>query len=165
MGLHFAESTKFEHADGRLVVGAAAALDLDEDTSIAAKNLGKDTHAAATCNLSEDTNAAAAKEKAKRRDVMSKSQENKNEKTKEKARRRDVLSKSQENKNEKTSEGDDEVSRLVEERRNTAKGEKHKLKELCKRIKKCIRKEKEQNDKRRYNRFWKNLEASRVNHA
>ena len=54
-GIAFAESTKFEHADGRLVVGAAAALDLDEDTSIAAKNLGKDTHTAATCNLSEDT--------------------------------------------------------------------------------------------------------------
>ena len=64
---------------------------------------------AATCALNEDTNAAAAKEKAKRRDVMSKSQENKNE---------------------KTSVGDDEMRRLVEEWRNAAKGEKHKLKEL-----------------------------------
>ena len=38
--------------------------------------------------------------------------------------------------NEKTSEGDDEIRRLVEERRNTAKGDEHKLKELSKRIKK-----------------------------
>ena len=49
------------------------------------------------------------------------------------------MSRSQENKNEKTREGDDEIRRLVEERRNTAKGDKHQLKELSKRIKKCIR--------------------------
>ena len=102
----------FEHADGRIVVGAAAALDLDEDAS---------TTAASTCALIDDTNAAAAIEKTKRRDVMSKSQEIKNE---------------------KTSEGNDEIRRLVEERRNTAKGEKHKLKGLSKRIKKCIRERK-----------------------
>ena len=41
------------------------------------------TTAAATCALNEDTNAAAAIEKTKRRNVMSKSQENKNEKTSE----------------------------------------------------------------------------------
>ena len=102
IGNAVAESTEYEHADGRLVVGAAAPLDLDEDAS---------TTAAATCALSEDTNAAAAREKAKRGDVMSKSQENKNE---------------------KTSEGDDEIRRLVEER---PKEEKHKLKELSERIK------------------------------
>ena len=42
-------------------------------------------------------------------------------------------------KNEKTNEGDDEIRRLVEERRNTVKGDKHHLKELSKKIKKCIR--------------------------
>ena len=82
--------------------------------------------------MSEDTDAAVAKEKAKRKDVMSKSLENKNE---------------------KTSEGDDEIRRLVEERRNTPKGERHKLKELSKRIKNASGKEKEPNNKKRYNRF------------
>ena len=67
--------------------------------------------------MREDTNAAAAIEKEKRRDVVSKWPENKNE---------------------KTSEEDDEIRRLVEERRNTAKGEKHKLKEF----KTCIRERK-----------------------
>ena len=71
IGNAFAESIEFNHADGGTVVGAAAALDLDEDASTTA----------ATCAFDEDTNAAAAVEKAKRRDVMSKSQENKNEKT------------------------------------------------------------------------------------
>ena len=85
-GTAFGGTTESEQADGRLVEEAAAALDLDEDAS---------TKAAATCALSEDTNAAAEIEKAKRRDVMSKSQENKNE---------------------KTSEGDDEIRRLVEEK-------------------------------------------------
>ena len=111
-------------------MGAAAALDMYEDTS---------TTTAATCTLSEDTNAAAAIEKAQRRDVMSKSQENKNE---------------------KINEGDNEFRRLVEERRNTAKGEKHKVKELGKRVKKKHQgKKKEQNDKNRYNRFSKNVEV------
>ena len=91
---------------------AAAALDLDEDAS---------TTAAATYTLSEDTIAAAAKEKAKNRDAMLESQENKNE---------------------KTSERDDEIRSLVEERRNIAKGEKHKLQELSKGINKCIRERK-----------------------
>ena len=49
---------------------------------------------------------------------------------------------SQENKNEKTSERVDEIRSLVEERRNTAIVETHKLKELNKRIKKCIRERK-----------------------
>ena len=75
----------------------------------------------ATCNPSEDT--AAAKKKAKR---------------------------SQENNNEKTREGDDEIRGLVEERRNTAQCDKHQLKDLSKRIKKCIR------DRRRTNRKEKN---------
>ena len=127
-------------------MGAAAALGLDEDASItAARNLGNDTHATATCNWSEDTDAAAAKEKSKRRDVMSKSQENKNE---------------------KNSDGHDEIRRLVEEMRNTAKREKHQLKELSTRITKCIRERKRtKNDKKRYNRFKKNLETSKVLHA
>ena len=67
IGNSFAESTEFEHADGRTVVGAAAALDLDDDAS---------TTAVATCALREETNTTA-------REVMSKSQENKNEKISE----------------------------------------------------------------------------------
>ena len=133
IGNALAESTEFEYADGRIVVGAAAALDLDEDAR---------TTAAATCALNEDTNAAAATERPNRRDSVSDSQENKKE---------------------KTSGRDDEIRSLVEERRNTAKGEKHKVKELSKRIKKMHqRKEKERNFKKRYNRFSKNSKASRV---
>ena len=110
-----AAATEFEHVDGRFVVGATAArnrgegtnaeaaLNLDEGASTtAAPNLGEDTHAAVTCNPSEDTNAAAAEENAKGTEVMSRSQENKIEKTRE---------------------GDDEIRGLFEERRNTAKGE------------------------------------------
>ena len=85
IGNAFAETTEFEHADGRTVVGAAAALDLDDDAS---------TKAAATCALSEETNAAATNVKAKRRDAMLKSQGHKNE---------------------KTGEGDEEIRRLVED--------------------------------------------------
>ena len=77
----------------------------------------KDTPAAVTCNPSEDTNAAAAKRKSKEKRNYARSQEKKSEKTRER---------------------DDEIRRLVEERRNTAKRDKHRLKELSKRIKKCI---------------------------
>ena len=59
MGTALAESTEFNHADGRTVVGAAAALDLDDEASITA---------AVICALSDETNAAATKVKAKRRD-------------------------------------------------------------------------------------------------
>ena len=97
IGRAFAESIEFEYADGRHVVGAAAALDLGEDAS---------TTVTATCALNEDTNAAAA--------------------AFERPKRRDAMSESQENKNEKTSEREFEIRSLVEERRNTAKGEKHK---------------------------------------
>ena len=63
-----AAATDSEHEEVRLVVEAAAALDLNEDAS---------TTGAAPCTLSEDTNAAAGIEKTKTRDVMSKSQEKK----------------------------------------------------------------------------------------
>ena len=97
---------------------ATAALKLDESGSTtAAQNLGKDTHASVTCNPSENTNAAAAKEKQK-----------------EKRSYVEVA-----RKNEKTKKRDGEIRRLVERKRNTAKGDKHQLKELNKRIKKCIR--------------------------
>ena len=56
--------------------------------------------------------------------------------TKDEEKRKEVMSESQENKNGKISERDDEIRRLVEERRNIAKGEKHKLKYLSERIKK-----------------------------
>ena len=49
------------------------------------------------------------------------------------------MPRSQENQNEKAREGYEKIGRLVEEMRNTAKGDKHQLKELSKRIKKCIK--------------------------
>ena len=49
--------------------------------------------------------------------------------------------------------------------RNTAKDEKHKLKELSKRIKNASEKEEERHVKKRYNRFLKNSEASKVHQA
>ena len=49
-----------------------------------------------------------------------------------------MLCRSRKRKNEKTNEGDDEIRSLVEERRNTAKGEKHKLKELSNKIRKML---------------------------
>ena len=65
--------TEFERTARGIVAGAAAALDLNEDANTTT----------ATCALNEDTNAAAAIEKGKRRDVMSKSEENQNETTSE----------------------------------------------------------------------------------
>ena len=97
--------TEFEHVDGKLVEKDTATHHLNNGTSAAA----------ATFILCEDTNAAAFKEKAKKREVMSRSQEKKDE---------------------ETIERDGEIRKLDEERRNTAKGEKHQLRELSKRIKK-----------------------------
>ena len=101
---------------------AAAALNLDECVSTtAAQNLGEDRNAAVACNLIEDTNPQQPKKK----------------------QRTEVTSRSQGNKNKWNNEGDDEIRRLMEERRNTAKGDKPQLKELSKRIKKCIRERQE----------------------
>ena len=68
----------------------------------AAHHLNEDANATAACNPGEDANAAATKEKAKNTGDMPRSQNNKND---------------------KISEGDDEIRRLIEERRNTAKGD------------------------------------------
>ena len=194
-GKRIRRATEFEHAGGRFVVGAAVAdyLDADmnaavtefddmvirEDTmthhsneianasdvetvqaenrlvavETATRNRGENTNAtAAKCDLSEDSNAAAAKEFARRREFMSKSQEN----------------------NEKTSEGDDEIRRLVEERRNTAKGEKHKLKDFEQEDQKMYQGKKknkttrndttdsgiiERHQKNIMNKFWKDMNA------
>ena len=51
---------------------------------------------------------------------------------------RDTL-RPQDNESEKAERGDDEIKRLSEERRGIAKGDKQQLKEVSKRIKKCIR--------------------------
>ena len=78
------------------------------------------------------------------------------------------MSRSQENKNEKTNEGDEAIRRHIEERRNIVKGDKHQLKDLSKKIKKCIRDRKKKtknNDKKRYSGFWRDSEASKVDHA
>ena len=55
----------------------------------------------------------------------------------------------------KRPEGDDEIRRLIEEMRNTVKGDKHQLKELSKKIKSASETEKEQNHngKKRYSGF------------
>ena len=149
-----AAATEFERADGRLIVEAAAARHMNEDANAAvshrvrhadgglvvedaaARHFNEETNGAAeeteqaesrlvaeattTCDRGDDTNAAAAA-------------------SKEKVDGTEVMSRPQENKHEKTNEGDDEIRRLIEERRNTVEGDKHHLKELSKKIKKCIR--------------------------
>ena len=55
--------------------------------------------------------------------------------SKEKAKRTASMSRSQENQNEKTNERDEAIRRLIEERRNIVKGDKHQLKDLSKKIK------------------------------
>ena len=93
---------------GRLVAEATATRILGEDALgedaniAAAQNLGDDASGAAADNLGKDAKVAASKGKAERTEVMSTSQENKIE---------------------KTNEGDDQSRRLIEERRNTVKGE------------------------------------------
>ena len=57
------------------------------------------------------------------------------------------MSRLQNSKHEKIKEGDDEIRRLIEERRRITKGDRHQLREVSKRIKKCIRDRKEQKDK------------------
>ena len=93
-----------EYEEVRLEVGAAAALHLNGDaiagsteSEHAASGLVVEAaEAAAALDLDEDANTAAAK---------------------------NAMSESQENKHEKTNEGDENIRRLVEERRNTAKVE------------------------------------------
>ena len=84
-------------------------------------NLIEDANAAATRNLGEDANAAAAKEKAKKKGDMPRLQNSKHEKIKE---------------------GDDEIRRLIEERRRITKGDRHQLREVSKRIKKVHQRQK-----------------------
>ena len=102
---------------------AASALHLNGDAlagSTESEHVAEAAEAAAALDLDGDANTAAAKERPKRRDAVSESQENKNEKTRE---------------------GNDEIRRLVKERRNTAKGDQHQLKEMSKRIKNASRKD------------------------
>ena len=76
------------------------------------------------------------------------------------------MSRSQENQNEKTNEGDEEIRRLIEERRNIVKGDKHQLKDLREKIKNSASEtEKEQNDKKIYSGIWRNSEASKADHV
>ena len=114
-----AAAAETEQAEGRLVAEAAATRNLGEDANAAAAhNLGEDAIITAAQNLGDDTNAAAA--------------------TKKKAKKTGGMSRSKENKNDKINDGDDEIRRLIDERRITAKGDKHQLRKLSKRIKKCI---------------------------
>ena len=109
-----AGSTESEYAAGGLFVEAAAAEavhHLDTNMNAAATDsehkegelVAEAALAVAALGLDEDASTAAAKERPRRRDAMSESPENKNENT----CARDV-----------------EIRSLVEERRNTAKGEK-----------------------------------------
>ena len=52
----------------------------------------------------------------------------------------------------KAESSDDEIKRLIKERRTIAREDKQQMKEVSKRIKKCIRKKQEQKGKRRYSR-------------
>ena len=45
------------------------------------------------------------------------------------------------------------------------KGDRRQLRELSKRIKKCIRDEQRTKNKKKYNGFWRNSEASKIYHA
>ena len=82
-----------EHAAGGLLVEAAAAEavhHLDTNMNTAATDsehegggFVAEAAEAAALDLDEDANTAATKERPKRRDAMSESQENKNEKTSE----------------------------------------------------------------------------------
>ena len=78
----------------------AAAHNVGEDADAAAHNLGGDAKDSAADNLGEDANAAATKEKEKKTGDVPRSQNSKNE---------------------KINEGDDDIGRIIEERRNIAK--------------------------------------------
>ena len=128
-------STMLEQAEGGVVAEVAAAHHLNEDANAVAaemeqaegrfvaeaaatRNLRDDANATAAYNLGEDANAAATKEKQTKQEIC-------------RGRKTTKL--------KKTNEGDDEIRRLIEERRNTAKGDRHQLRGLSKRIKTCIR--------------------------
>ena len=66
---------------------------------------------------------------------------------------------SPDNENEKLKKGDDEIKGCTEERRSFAKGEKQKLKELSKRIKKCIRDKKTQKYKKHIQRIFEEFRS------
>ena len=85
---------------------------------------------------------------------------------KEKEKKTGDMSRSQNSKKEWINEGDDEIGRLIEERRNTAKGNRHQLRELSNRIKKVHQRQKtEPSDMTTYSGFWRNSEASKMYHA
>ena len=155
-------STMLEQAEGSVVAEAEAAHHSNEDANAAAAsmkqaegslfaevaathNLGEDASAAAAHNLGEDANIAAA--------------------TKEKAKKTGDMPRSQNSKNEKINGGDDEIIKLIEERRNIAKGDRHQLRVLSKRIKKCIRDRKRRERQENIQRIMENSEVSKVYHA
>ena len=143
-----------KHAEGRLVAEAAATRNLGEDANAAAAlNLGEDANITAAKNLGEDANAAAAYNPGEDANAAA---------TKEKAKITGYVPRSQNNKNEKINDGDDETRKLIEERRSTAKGDRHQLRELSKRIKKCIR---DRRRTKRQEKIQQILEASEVHHA
>ena len=122
-----AAAAEMEQAEGRLAAEAAATRNLGEDANAAAHNLGADANITAAKKIHEDANAASTKEEAKITGDVPRSQNNKNE---------------------KTSEGDYEIRKLIEERRNTAKGDRHQLNEFSKRIKKVHQREKKRKDRK-----------------
>ena len=131
-------AAEMEQAEGRLVAEAAATRNLGEDANAAAAhNLGEDANITAAKNLGEHANAAAYNpgEDANAAATKGKRKDNRN------------VPRSQNNKNEKINEGGDEIRKLTEERRNTAKGDRHQLRELSKRIKKCMRDKQKRKDK------------------
>ena len=64
-------------------------------------------------------------------------------------------------KNDEVTSEDENIRRLIEERRNTARGEKQHLKEVSKQIRKCIR-NKKRIKKKRYDESLKSSEASKT---
>ena len=66
----------------------------------------------------------------------------------------------QDNENDKAEKGDNGIKRLIEERWSIAKGAKKQLKEVSKKIAKCIRDKNKIKKTRRFSGFWKNSEVS-----
>ena len=75
------------------------------------------------------------------------------------------MPRSQNSKNEKINDGDDDIRKLIEERRNTAKGDRHQLKELNKRIEKCIRERKRTKRQEKIQRILEEFRGTKENHA
>ena len=149
-----------------------------EAYAAAPENLVKEAHAAtagskahaaaadAEADAAAAHNAAAAKNETKKRSDTLKSRSNKSDMNKDdeddaaaaKKKNQKHRRHAEANENDKAEKEDDEIKRLIEERRSIAEGDKQRLKEVSKKIKKCIRDNKRS---RRQEKIQRILEAFR----